>query len=204
MIEEDAETIAVMIAEDGTLITIANPPDPDRCPMTDGRDEEEDRDRRSVRRRGVHRDRVRDRDLGDLAIKRRVHHRDTKSRGDTRLRDRARDRTADAGAAADRVDDPSRSRGVILGADPGIDDDRRGRSRRHRGQRMTGRETKNAGTARIRNTRATGRRALGVHDRGPTRFTVDLRPKVHRGPGPGGSHRDEGIMENAMKRRTKR
>lgn len=219
MIVEEEGMIDAMI-EDGTMITIVDPV-PDLCPMTDGKDEEDDHEAEiALRTLGVHRDPARGPDPGDRGTKRRVRRRGTRNREDIRRRDRDPDRMDDDAAAAAVDPEDARNRDRIPAASLWIAKSRRGISRRHRGQRMIimiARETTRGATAGIETTKmtnTTGARGRMEHDRrgrGQTRFTADRRPNHPRDRGQGESRRDEGnraaktgitvVMERGMKRR---
>merc|ERR1719295_2056906 len=199
------------------MITIVDPV-PDLCPMTDGKDEEEDQEAEiALLTLGVHRDRARGRDPEDRGTKRRVRRRVTRNREDIRHRDP--DRMDDDAAAAAVDPEDVRNRDRIPAASPWIAKDRRGISLRPRGQRMIimiARETTSGVTAGIKTTKmtnTTGARGRTEHDhrdRGQTRFTADRRPNHHRDRGRGESRRDDGItgttvgMGRGMKRRMTR
>merc|ERR1719295_1191188 len=190
--------------EDGTMIT----------------NEEEDQEAEiALLNLGVHRDRARGRDPEDRGTKRRVRRRGTRNREDIRHRGRDPDRMDDDAAAAAVDPEDVRNRDRIPAASLWIAKDRRGISRRPRGQRMIimiARETTSGVTAGIKTTKmtnTTGARGRTEHDhrdRGQTRFTADRRPNHHRDRGRGESRRDDGItgttvgMERGMKRRMTR
>merc|ERR1719168_203369 len=99
--------------EDGTMITIVDPV-PDLCPMTDGKDEEEDQEAEiALLTLGVHRDRARGRDPEDRGTKRRVRRRGTRNREDIRRRGRDPDRMDDDAAAAAVDPEDVRNRDLI-------------------------------------------------------------------------------------------
>jgi len=219
MIVAEEETIDAMI-EDGTMITIEDPV-PDLCPMTDGKDEEDDQEAEiALLTLGVHLDRARDRDPGDRGTKRRVRSRDTRNRGDTRLRGPDPDRMDDDAAAAAVDPEEDRNRDRIPAASLRTARDRRGISRRPRDQRTIitiGRGTRSGVTAGIKTTKMTnttgarGRMEHDPRDRDPIRFTADRRPNRRRDRGRGESLREDGIigngitvaMESGMRRRTR-